>query len=679
MKHQLLLMSTMLMTGTATFAQNKSNMPVEKPLPVVRTNNKTDAIPYFPETNFKPFTNNANKVQAPPYRKISASHNGYTVLVSDYNCLTYNKALNTVMFTHRKSPDWAFTTPAGANSGSIQSTWSSNNGQSWDSTITWVDATNLARYPSGAIYNPQGNTNPANAKVVAMGSVTSSTTWLGSYFTHGPLTPGAITTSNMLFVPFNGSNTTNGNSIGGAMAETRIDLQEINGTIWGAGKIYNDYNGSGGAAQNYRGVAIIKATTTDGGATFQWKCDSLFPSFTMNPGGYPEMGTIKLAFSPNGQIGYLVVTGVPAGATGVNKSYVPVVYKTTNAGANWTPVNTNYDWSTHTCLMNSLRPTSYDATPETRPSFSFLFGGDAVVDNQGRLHFVCVGGSAYSSHLDSLDYTRGYSYAGAKNYPYIFDFVTDGTGTWTDYFVDSLTTSRLTDNTENQWFEGSASTKTWNDNRIQVSRTTDGSRIFVGWTDSDQSFTGHIYNTIPNIFVRAINANNMAMSDRKNMNNDQQDAYWMYMSNIVAEPAAGQYRIPFTYSLSRGATFDFLLTMDHYYIDDAIITDAEINRPYFGCAYTGINESRGAIESVSQNFPNPFDIQTSIKVSLTTAEDIQFSLYNVMGQQVNNRTVKGNSGTNTINVDAAALSSGVYFYSVKVNEHVITKKMTIQK
>ncbi len=671
---QNLLLSAVLLTGIAVNAQNArqvSNTGVElqKKFSAI----SPDAQPAFPEKNYKPTVNNPNKVQGVPYKRIASSHNAFTLLVSQSNALTYNKSINAIMFTHRKNFDWNFTTPAGANSGSIQSTWTTNNGTSWDSTITWVDATNLARYPSGAIYNPSGNTTVGNAKAVVMGPVTSSTDWTGNYFSSGPLTPNAITTSGMNYVAFNETNTTNGNSLGGRMAFARIDVQEAGGKIFGTAGLYKASD-----AANYLGTAIIKATTSDNGATFVWSCDSIKPSFLVAPDGSMETwDRANIAFSPDGQIGYLVFMGIEANATGSKKAYQPIVYKSTNAGSTWVQVNAGYDWTTNTCLMGTIAPVKTNPSL-FKPWFTQSYGSDATVDKQGRLHLVCSVASGSSDHVDSLGYTYLYNYT--SEHPYIWDFVTDGGGTWTEYFVDSLMTNKLDNKqSENPWVDGSD--KMPYDNRLQVSRTTDGSKIFIGWIDSDQDFTGTVFNTAPDIYVRGFDPTSLRMTERISVNHNTQECFWMYMSNITRDIAVGQgqYHIPFTYSLSRDGANDTGNPVDHFYIDDAIIIEEAFERPYFGCAYTGVKESKGAIESVSQSYPNPFDKSATIKVSLTTAEDIKLSVYNTMGQLVSSKTVKGNAGVNNLDVDAAALSSGVYFYSVKVNENVVTKKMTVQK
>ncbi len=675
-----LLLSAALLTGVAVNAQNARKAPNTGPTLEKRQSfDEPDAEAYFPEKTLKPTVNNTGKVQAPPYKRIGSSANALGVLVSQSNPLTYNKDLNTIAFTHRKSVEWAFTTPAGANSGSIQTTFSSNGGTTWDTTITYVDATNLARYPSGAIYNPTGNTTPANAKTVVMGPVTTGT-WTGNYFSSGPLTPGAITTTNQMYVATPTFNTANGNNIGGRLGFPRIDLQEANGSIWGTGGLYaGDVNGTTAAAQMILGTILVKASSPDNGATIVWTCDSIKPNMLVGSDGANEAnGVTNVAFSPDGQTGYVVFLGVAATAAAGSsqRSYQPIVYKTTNGGGTWAQVNAGYDWSANSCLMATLFTTKYDAVPVTKPSFSSGFGTDAVVDNQGRLHFICTVNSSWSDHVDSLGYIYSYNYT--DFFPYVWDFVTSGNGTWNEYLVDSLITSDLNGTqAENPWIYQAA--KQAYDNRIQASRTADGSRIFVSWTDSDPSLTGNIYDIAPEIMVRGINANNMNMSARTNMTAGQGDSHWFYMSNIVMEPTAGNYRIPFTYSTSHGGSFDALQQVDHYFVDDANLADAAINIPYPACPFIGINESKGAIEAVAQNFPNPFDNNSSIKVTLKSAEDIRLSIYNTMGQLVNYKAVKGLLGDNNITVDATNLVSGVYFYSINVNGNVITKKMTVQK
>ncbi len=681
MKTSLLMMAAVLSTCMSVTAQtDKQTSPA-----LITTQQakilQADAEIIFSVKNLQPKVNNPNKVQAGLYKRMATSSNAFTVAQAyTRNCLTYNKNINAVMFTHRKSVEWAFTTPAGANSGTIQSTWTTNNGTSFDSTIVFVDGTNLGRYPGAAIYSPTGNTTASGAKTVVAGRTTGGTGWTGNYFTFGPLTTSTITTTNQFYLANYATNSTGGNSLGGHFANPANCMQEANGTIWNAASLYaGDINGTTGATQLLSGIEVIKASTSDNGVSFVWKSDSIKPAFMVRADGSNIVwGDPVLAFSPDGQTGYAVINGIEAGATGSRRAYQPIVYKTSNGGNTWSQVNAAYDWAAgqNPCLMATIPPVQTNPNL-AKPWFSSDYGWDATVDNTNRLHLICVVNGCGSDHNDSLASRYAYDYK--TRFPYIWDLVTTGNGTWSEYLVDSLITSELTTKqAENPWTSpaGSADPKLEYDNRIQVSRTSDGTRIFVGWSDSDTNLTGNIYNISPDIYFKAINAGNLNMAAKINITNGIGDCHFMMMSDIAMEPAPGQYQVPFTYTTNGNWNSETAVT--HYYVNDAVVADAAISTPYT-CHFIGISESKGAIESVAQNFPNPFDNNTTVKVSLKSAEDIQLSVYNTMGQMVAYKAVKGSAGVNNMTVDASNLISGIYFYTIRVNGNVITKKMTVQK
>ena len=84
-----------------------------------------------------------------------------------------------------------------------------------------------------------------------------------------------------------------------------------------------------------------------------------------------------------------------------------------------------------------------------------------------------------------------------------------------------------------------------------------------------------------------------------------------------------------------------------------------------------------------QNYPNPFNPRTTISYTLPTASDVRLSIYDILGQKI--KTIVGKrqtAGTYEIRWDgrnekAENVASGIYLYSLKVNEHIITKKMVL--
>ncbi len=84
---------------------------------------------------------------------------------------------------------------------------------------------------------------------------------------------------------------------------------------------------------------------------------------------------------------------------------------------------------------------------------------------------------------------------------------------------------------------------------------------------------------------------------------------------------------------------------------------------------------------ISQNYPNPFNPKTIIKFYIPQSGFIKIKMFDLLGREllvpVNNKFFPGEY---YINFDGTYLSSGIYFYSLFVDEKLIdTKKMVILK
>jgi hypothetical protein len=97
-----------------------------------------------------------------------------------------------------------------------------------------------------------------------------------------------------------------------------------------------------------------------------------------------------------------------------------------------------------------------------------------------------------------------------------------------------------------------------------------------------------------------------------------------------------------------------------------------------------INNSSGILPTsikLYQNYPNPFNPSTTIKFELSKAIRINISVYDVGGKLIKTLTdEKYDAGTHTISFHAKNdLTSGIYFYSLKSEELIITKKLIFLK
>tara|TARA_R100000908_G_scaffold65083_1_gene51681 strand:- start:6655 stop:10431 length:3777 start_codon:yes stop_codon:yes gene_type:complete len=102
-------------------------------------------------------------------------------------------------------------------------------------------------------------------------------------------------------------------------------------------------------------------------------------------------------------------------------------------------------------------------------------------------------------------------------------------------------------------------------------------------------------------------------------------------------------------------------------------------------ALTVSNELEGAIDiprelSLSQNYPNPFNPSTLIEFSLPSSGAVQLEVFNLLGQSVHvlvDETMR--QGVHVARFDASDLSSGVYFYQLKFDGTVLSKRMVLMK
>ena len=84
--------------------------------------------------------------------------------------------------------------------------------------------------------------------------------------------------------------------------------------------------------------------------------------------------------------------------------------------------------------------------------------------------------------------------------------------------------------------------------------------------------------------------------------------------------------------------------------------------------------------NISQNYPNPFNPSTKIVYSVTEASDVNITVFDVLGREVE-VLVDGfkSAGTYELTFHAENLPSGLYLYTFEAGSTRITKKMTLLK
>lgn len=84
--------------------------------------------------------------------------------------------------------------------------------------------------------------------------------------------------------------------------------------------------------------------------------------------------------------------------------------------------------------------------------------------------------------------------------------------------------------------------------------------------------------------------------------------------------------------------------------------------------------------SLEQNYPNPFNPSTKINYRLASAGSATLKVFDVLGKEVATLVNEEKpAGNYSVDFNAAGLSSGIYFYTLKQNNFVETKKMILMK
>jgi hypothetical protein len=627
--------------------------------------------------------------------------------------------------SHRCSA--TYTASPADNSGAIVAEISTNWGATWDSTALWSDATNLGRYPQGAIYNPSGNTNINNAYVVGSGWVTDGSSWIGNWYASKQLgsanynntassTPGA-----MQFVSTNAPFTHT--AIPKSSASRLGFSSTADGKVRSMSQIVNDPDATTNEAFGFRGINLVKGSYNAG--VFNWTSDSLnfngivhmHTSATASPNDdwYMVTGSPVMAWNEAGTHGYAVMIGVRETPLNVQSSgYQPIVWKTSNNGASWSLMpSIDFSSPTYSWVLKHI-PSIQSNTAITIPQFNPSEGLGAAVDFNNKLHLfsTIVGTSTdvqdsvfggYTNTLSINSPTATYAWGHvAGDRPYIYDFMLDGnTSTWSYMRVDSMSSEAPGDEsgeggfTENP-FDEDAGTKLTPDARIQASRTADGKFVMVSWSESDTAFVnGQVkYNVIPDIKVRCIDVTGQGgagayflsptelnASKLGNNTNVEKKAVMHYMSPVSGSMTIGlgttknsTLTIPFTVTHSEGpgaqpgTIFAQLTSNAHWYASASLNFDLT----------TGIKENALGSVSSSVVYPNPASGSAVLSINMKDNATVAVDVYSTVGQLVKSNKTNAQIGENNINIDLSNLATGIYMVNVKVGNAVSTKKLIVE-
>lgn len=388
-----------------------------------------------------------------------SSVNVYTLLVPQQTCITYNPQINTLMFTARGH------TGVLGSGNDICTALSTNNGTSFSAAVSVSPPSEgNNRYPSGALYNPEGNYNPSNAKKVFVSPITNGIVWSGHNF---------ATNNWDNTLPYN--SVAPANPAGDLLLRGGLDV-DANGVAHTAGVVLNS---NVAHSYVYRGFYVASS----GG--FTWSPQELSVPYYLSPAGtLHATTTANVAFSPDGSVGYAMFIGCDSrGSTPTG--YQPILFKTTNSGTTWTLMST---LNLYNNAVMSQYITPVQGTSNYKPFFDET---DMVVDYQGNLHIVALCRGTNSTNPELLNnYNTGDKGA-------IFDVLVSAQGgDCVVRFIETMETDRVPAD-ESGYGAGSTAIG-WN-HRVQASRSEDGKVVIAVWSDTDSQFFGEFINLYPDI------------------------------------------------------------------------------------------------------------------------------------------------------------------------------------
>ncbi len=510
--------------------------------------NTVPANPWVPNA-YVPFTGSITRVP------IGSSPNLFTAIVSESNCLTANQATNSLIFTRRRNAGNT------GNSGYVQFSASLNGGQTWDTIRSLIsDDQHLCRYPSAAILNPSGNTNPNQVYVVGSGPWHPGVSWQGNFFS-----------SRRMDGQFRDSLIQDNLTGAGGIPQdlTRIAVQATdNGKVIVSGAQYVDINATTVAAQNYRAGVLNIGTYNAVTHHIDWLNQRFYPTVTTDPtsGTRNVATTMQTAWSQNGTTGYVVFWGNDS--LHPEYGWTALVYKTTNGGQNWTYMPADFR---NVSAITQYIPSNWQGTKS--PFFSAGQGWDCAVDFNGNLHIAGRFMGGYTSNPDSA----GFTWNGQKSV--LFDAFTSG-NSWNGIVLDTLQTDSVSA-ANSYWTSTTAANDTWNA-RLQISRTTDGKRLFFSWIDTETNIWGGTENLFPDLIVKGFNVETGRTTSSFNMTTNNPvlsgRVFWQYASPIALKSDT-IYRIPVTTTDSRSRVFsiDDGQPVQHTYLNGVQIRESQFN------------------------------------------------------------------------------------------------------
>jgi len=403
---------------------------------------------------------------------LGAAPNIYTTLIDEQNQIDYNPLLDAVVFVHRLD--------VLGNTGVVGYDRSLDGGASFTNNISITPDYEAGsapvgggRYPNITLWNPAGNTNPANAYIIESGPnlQPGGTDWGWLRATSARLSDGSNIAEDYY------------QQVPGANSEFFPMGLNVNadGSVW---SVHTRFTG---APDDYGVFYINKGVFNTTTNQVDWTLAHETLDVDMSVGSSGENSGAdawNIAFGPDGQTGYVVISMHSNSSPYIGSQ--PIVYKSIDAGDTWTKLpEYNFSGSPFSDFSVSFVGTELGGGAlGFNPHFSTI---DITVDADDDLHVFSNVRSHTNTGLDSL----GFFWDAADG---ILAHLTTSNGSdWSFNLVDSIVTGPA-------GTEAGLGAGFYIFNATNISRSADGEKIFFTWNATDPNVLS--YNGLPNLRIK---------------------------------------------------------------------------------------------------------------------------------------------------------------------------------